>query len=253
MLQPLEGIEERLKRANENIRNLEVEINQFLAGRGLPEVVHSDLKSIEQFKEFWSKQDIPPRFATLTGEILHNCRAALDNLVWELVREAGHNPRNPNVIEFPILTAKPTAPAKIASFNQKIEGVSTNARAIIESLQPYNAVSPWHGPNYALLVLHNLNRFDKHRELTVIGSTSQQKPDMYLLQVSGVHIDPATGNKTERLLAYREICKGMRLTAVVVFRQFGDMKNMGVIPGLTRIEAAVREAVKMFDGFFHPR
>jgi hypothetical protein len=255
MSHPLEGIDERLKRANENIQNLDVEINRFLNEKGHREVIERDSKRIEEFKDFWSKQAVPPRFAALISEILHGYRSALDNLIWELLRQAGHTPRNPNAIEFPIFNARPTTSDKLALFNRKIEGVGDKASAVIESLQPYNAVSQWHGPHHALLVLHDMNRFDKHRELTVIGSRSQQTPQVYLLQVSGVHKDTATGHEIKRPLGHREMYVGMKLTALVAFRQFGNNgpSRVGVIPGLRRMEDAVSEAIKMFDGFFPPR
>ncbi len=251
MSHPLEGIAERLKRAKENIQNLDVEINRFLDEKGHREVIERDPKRIEEFKEFWSKQVIPPRFATLISEIMHGYRASLDNLIWELLRQAGHTPRNPAAIEFPIFSARPTTPDKLALFNRKIEGVSNQARAIIESLQPYNAVSKWEGPHHALLVLHDMNRFDKHRELTVIGSRSQQTPQMYFVQLLGVRKDPATGCETKTPIGQREVYVGMKLSALVAFRQFGDNgPNFGVIPGLRRIETAVYEAIKLVDGSF---
>ncbi|HTX38623.1 MAG TPA: hypothetical protein VME43_26535 [Bryobacteraceae bacterium] len=255
MFHPLEGIEARLKRANENTQNLELEISRFLNEKGPREVVERDPKRIEAFRESWSKQDIPPRFAALISEILHGYRAALDNLIWDLLRQTGHTPRNPNAIEFPIFKARPATPEKRASFSRKIEGVGDRASAVIESLQPYNAVSQWQGPNHALLILHDMNRFDKHRELTIVSTNSKQTPQMYLILASLVGRDPTTGGEIRRPVGHREVFTGMRLTAVVAFRQFGDSgpNNVGVIPGLRRIETAVSDAIKMFGGFFPPR
>ena len=255
MSHPLAGIEERLKRANENIQNLDVEINRFLDQKGHRETLERDPKRIEEFREFWSKQAVPARFAALISEVLHGYRSSLDNLIWELLREAGHRPKNPNVIEFPILNTRPTTPDKLAMFTRKIDGVGDRAKAVIESLQPYNAVSPYQSPHKPLLVLHDMNRFDKHRELTVVGSRSQQTPQLFLVQLVGIRKDPATGRETQTPLAYREVFTGMKLTALVAFRQFGDNgpPNVGVIPGLRRIEAAVSEAIKRFDPFFPAR
>jgi len=251
MLHPLEGIRERLKRADENIQNLDIEIKRFLDERGHREVVIRDPKSIQEFRDFWARQEIPPRFSVLISEILHAYRAALDNLIWELLRQAGHAPRNPNVIEFPIFRDRLTAPDKLAAFNRKIEGVGDTARTLIESLQPYNAVSQWEGPHHALLVLHDMNRFDKHRELTVVGSRSQQTPQVYLVEALRVHKDSATGRETKTSLGYREVYVGMKLSALVAFRQFGSNgPNIAVIQGLKRIRDAVSESIKAFDGLF---
>jgi hypothetical protein len=99
-----------------------------------------------------------------------------------------------------------------------------------------------------------MNRLDKHRELTVIGSRSQQPPQMYLVQLVGIRKDPATGRETQTPLAHREMYVGMKLSALVAFRQFGDNgPNVGVIQGLRRIGDAVSDAIKMFNGFFPPR
>ncbi len=255
MSHPLEGIAERLKRANENIQNLDVEINRFLNEKGYREVTESDPKRIKEFKDFWSKQAVPPRLGVLISEILHHYRSSLDNLIWELLRQAGHTPGNPNAIEFPIFNARPTTSDKLALFNRKIEGVGDKASAVVESLQPYNAVSQWDGPHHAILVLHDMNRLDKHRALTVIGSRSKQTPQLYLAQLLGIRKDTATGHEIRKPLAHREVYVGMKLTALVAFRQFGNNGPSGivVIPGLRRIGNAVSEAIKMFDGFFPPR
>jgi hypothetical protein len=252
MSHPLDGIEERLKRANENIQNLDAEIDRFLDEKGHREVLERDLRRIGEFNEFWSRQALPPRFATLISEILHGYRSALDNLMWGLLRQTGHAPRNPNAIEFPIFKTRPTTRDKLASFNRQIEGVGDKASAVIESLQPYNAASPWEGPNHLLLVLHDMNRFDKHRELTVIGARPEQTLKASLVMAYGVRKDPTTGHEVKTLLGFREVFEGMKLTATVAFRQFGDNgpDNVGVIPGLRRIETAVSDAIKRFDGFF---
>ena len=251
MPHPLEGIAEPLKRAKENIHNLDIEINRFLDEKGHREVIERDHEAIKKFKEFWGNQSMLPRVPVLISEILHHYRASLDNLIWELLRQTGHSPKNSSAIEFPIFSARPTTPDKLALFNRKIEGVGNQARALIESLQPYNAVSKWEAPNHALFVLHDMNRFDKHRELTVIASKSQQTPQMYLGQLVRIRKDPATGKSIKTPIAHREVYVGMKLTALVDFRQFGDSgPNVGVISGLRRIETAVHEATKLFDGFF---
>jgi hypothetical protein len=252
MAHPLEGIAERLKRADENILNVDSEIKRFLKETGNPEVVYRELKAVEEFRQFWSHQTVPPRFGVLISEILHHYRSALDNLVWELLRQAGHSPKNPNLIEFPIFGTRPTAPDKISKFNRKIEGVSSAAYTIIESLQPYNAVSQWKGPHFALLVLHDMNRFDKHRELSLTNTSSQQKAQANLVMLFRRHKDPATGNITETPVAYREVYMGLKLTALIAFRKFGNEgpNNFPVIPGLKRIQTAVNEAIRLFDGFF---
>jgi len=100
MPHPLEGITERLKRSEENIRNLDIEINRFLDEKGHREIIERDHEAIKKFKEFWGNQSFPPRIPVLISEILHHYRASLDNLIWELLRQAGHTPATPALLSF---------------------------------------------------------------------------------------------------------------------------------------------------------
>lgn len=102
----LDGIEERLKRANESVQNLDLEINRFLDESGNREIIEPNLKDVDKFKDFWHKQTIPTHLPVLVSEILHHYRATLDNLIWKFLRQAGQTPRNPNVIEFPIFSTQ---------------------------------------------------------------------------------------------------------------------------------------------------
>ena len=87
--------------------------------------------------------------------------------------------------------------------------------------------------------------------MTVVASRSQQTPQMYLAQLLRVHKNPTTGESIKTPIAHREVYVGMLLAALVAFRQFGDNgPNVGVIPGLRRIETAVYETIKLVDGSF---
>lgn len=105
----------------------------------------------------------PLRWGVMIGEIVHNLRSALDQLVWQLVKLNGRTPGKWNY--FPIIGKRPQAGfAGIARGQGKrrgpLWGVSDEALACIERLQPY------HGGNGRLLgVLERLWNADKHRFL----------------------------------------------------------------------------------------
>jgi len=100
----------------------------------------------------------------LIGDVLHNLRASLDYLAWELVD--CHSPGQGNGrTEFPIFLSpekfKQSAPAKT-------KGMSPEACAVIERLQPFKESPAERHPSENLLwVLQSLVTVDKHRTLTL--------------------------------------------------------------------------------------
>jgi hypothetical protein len=108
--------------------------------------------------------DLPPEWSVVIGEIVHNFRSALDNIVWQLVI---HDKGNPSArTGFPICR-KPQDFA--AARGSKLAGVSARAIAAIEGMQPYHAAEPHlHG----LYVLSELWNIDKHRTVHVCAMTA---------------------------------------------------------------------------------
>ena len=103
-----------------------------------------------------------PRWSVIVSEIVHNLRASLDNLVWQLVLlEGKKKPGEHN--QFPIYSVSSPKPGTL---DNMLRGVKASHRAFIEEIEPY--LGP-HGPHRnTRLALHHLvwlsNR-DKHRFL----------------------------------------------------------------------------------------
>lgn len=105
----------------------------------------------------------PPfaRFASLAGDSLHNARAALDHLVYEIAEKNVGKPLPDEVAqgsEFPISGAKPLSGQ---ARKRKIGALPQDAQDVVLSLQPSQL-----GKEYArhkLWLLHDLERIDKHR------------------------------------------------------------------------------------------
>ena len=117
-------------------------------------------------------EPIDAAFPLVIGDCLFNLRAALDHLVYQLhVRTArgaitGGAARD---AMFPILDKPPRGAVPLASVDS-VKRLSKRHRAVIERLQPYRSDRDGYvSTRIFLRLLHDLNRFDKHRQLNVVA------------------------------------------------------------------------------------
>jgi hypothetical protein len=252
MAHPLDGISERLKRAEENIVNLDANIKRFMDASPHRSVSDRNHGALKEFHEFWAQQRIPGSFGVLISEIAHHYRSALDNLVWQLATTGGRIPSKPDRIEFPIFEDRPNTTEKIKFFHGKIEGVCDSAKAIIESLQPYHRIP--NGPNYFLLALHDMNRFDKHRELIFTETRIDTKPALYLIQAERIRKSKdGTVISSTPIGEPRMVAMGSTLSVQVEFKKFRNQGRWAVIPALRKLKESVEGAIGRFESFFPPR
>ena len=100
----------------------------------------------------------------ILGDVLQCLRTALDQAVWSLIHHrTGEDPQSS---EFPIF-AEPLDAEERKKFNRKVKGLSDEAIAYIESIQPYNRRTGADPSSHPLWCLHELNRIDKHRRISV--------------------------------------------------------------------------------------
>ena len=112
-----------------------------------------------------------PTWSAIIGDCVHNLRAALDHLAWQLVLASGNRPDL--TTQFPIRTSRcrwnprtrcpePT-PLKVGG------GVSREIMEVIESIQPY------HGGDTGrrLKMLNSLDVVDKHHTLVVVAQVAR--------------------------------------------------------------------------------
>jgi diadenosine tetraphosphatase ApaH/serine/threonine PP2A family protein phosphatase len=108
----------------------------------------------------------PPidRWSVVSGDCIHNLRAALDNLVYAVaIQESGVNPpRCSKDLQFPIAADA----AAFASQKWRIRSLSGRAQARIEQAQPYNRPHSELPP--LLRLLADFDNVDKHRLLNVV-------------------------------------------------------------------------------------
>jgi hypothetical protein len=237
----LAGVHEKLKRADESIRNLNSEITAFLKP---PKGVFSEdkEKASHEFLKH-ARRNIPPRFGVLAGEIAHHLRASLDHIVWLLSSEQ-YRRKHETLIAFPICLAKPRKKEEITRYNGKIQGIrSASARTLIDKLQPYNAAHP---PDDPLVILHNLDRIDKHQTLILIRSNWSTKLSIPLRLFTWTIIGrpdldqkiftPTTADKLK-----------MDFSIQIAFAQLGRWKGEAVIPALTHLSNTIQDYVKRFS------
>jgi hypothetical protein len=156
---PLEAIDLRLKRADQHLRTLDRKQSAFLDKEDRSIGGYFDANTSEYV--FRVEGEMPdPRIGLFVGEFAHNLRAALDNLVWQLVRLRGGSPTRRT--EFPIYESRKRYRDRGRG---ALRGVSADDRAAIEVIQPFEAGEG--APDTYLALLAWLNNVDKHRFLHV--------------------------------------------------------------------------------------
>lgn len=113
----------------------------------------------------------------LAGDCVHNMRSALDHVAYQLATSYSGSLLDSQLksIEFPIIgdaddfsrTTKRGEPAP-GSGLARIKYIDPKAQVLIKAMQPYE------GGDWELLAsLHDLDRIDKHRELTLSVAMSE--------------------------------------------------------------------------------
>ena len=127
---------------------------------------------------FQATSPIPGRLPIIIGDCLQNLRSALDYLVWELVLVAKNEPGRHNM--FPICSTEGAFEQQVS--RNRLQGVTTDAIAEIESWQPYHL-----GPEFdksMLWILDDLCNINKHRRVlltNIVGGPS----DLELQTING--------------------------------------------------------------------
>ena len=123
------------------------------------------------------REEPPPDWSPIIGDVVHNWRSALDHLAWQLVIR---NKRKPSGgTQFPIFSKSPfdaslypnikEAEDTLKRWNRQVKGMHSGDVALIERLQPYNVGENAGVP--VLSMLAELSNWDKHREYQLTGQT----------------------------------------------------------------------------------
>jgi hypothetical protein len=242
MLQPFDGIAEKLYRSKENIVNLETEIGRFFQESEYPVLSDDNKKLIPEALQYHRDRPVPLRFALLAGEVVHHLRSILDHIVWQF-SDPTYREAHPRWIEFPVLETRPPEKDLFTSYTRKIKGVTNPVvRDLIEGLQPYSSDDPIDSP---LLIIHNFDVIDKHRELVITVSTPAfefpaETAARYARYKSG---EP--GSPPVDLMA--EFQRDGKIVPQIAFSEFGRSKSEPIVQGLNELQNSIVYVVAAFD------
>ena len=178
----------------------------------------------------------------ILGDVLQCLRTALDHAVWSLIYH--RTGADSDSSEFPVF-AKPLDAKTRNQFNRKIEGLSEEAIAYIESIQPYNRTA---GPASSdpLWCLHELNRIDKHRRISVRAQFSIAGRDHFGVGFPGADFAYMESERTD--YGYDIVCRGSYKhlkPKVISLVEFGEQESgiLMTIEGIAQIYNFITEKV----------
>ncbi len=229
------GIAEKLKRADQNIGNLKSEIDVFVQSGQYPTISHPNEQIRQEALSYHRKKTIPLRFSVLTGEVIHHLRSCLDHIAWHF-SDAETRAKTPNAIEFPIFEFEPLEKDDIKRFKRKIHGI-TNAKVLhwIDGLQPYKAGTD--AVDSSLLIIHDMDRFDKHRELMIVDCSAEITfpPSMEELWRKAELYSQGKLPDTEHFAFSRALKDYGNVAPGVAFRKFGRREPYPLVNGLVEL------------------
>jgi hypothetical protein len=168
----------RLRRVESQIRRIEASYSRFEPRLERYRLrIEPNEDRTEHIERIYMDWRIPWWWSVAVGEVMHNLRATLDNLVCQLVIANDHQAGQQH--EFPVATDESWYERRAPG---KLRHIPATARAIIDEAQPYRR-PPEELRFHPLWIVHNLNRIDKHRLLHVVaayapGAKFQATPEM---------------------------------------------------------------------------
>lgn len=262
---PLEGISLKLARAEDHLKTLRENIDEFLRNEPYGVAEEFDPQTGQNVLRARVGREIPPLWSILIGDWAHNVRSALDHLAWQLASTGGRTP--PRGTEFPIFADKKGRGGYFQRDNRgepvrgsglwKVRGIRKRPQTIIQGLQAYQRGKQ--AATHPLWQLQELNIRDKHRLLNFAAS-----------HVSGAivynerrHITPVYGPFEDgAILVYlgpRDAPKAkmnvdFELLFDVAFDEKGPAGGRGVRGTLALIREPVEDAVERLEPFLsYPR
>lgn len=141
----------KVDRAKTQIQDLEIAIKLFFDTKPYQIIRQLDVQANEEIWGFRLSKAITADLSIRVGEIFHNLRSALDQMVAEIVVNVAK--RSEAGVEFPFGSNFGEFEASLL----KQKKLPTDAAAMIRAIQPYKGGDP------LLWLLHSANRRDKHR------------------------------------------------------------------------------------------
>ncbi|MDA0164610.1 hypothetical protein OM076_30350 [Solirubrobacter ginsenosidimutans] len=167
-----EGSDLKLQRAREHIEAADELVDAYLDNGACTVVRTADERTGRTELRVQITAPPPARLALVIGDAVHNLRAALDHVVFEaaLSNSVGTlSPAAEEALMFPIRD-KPPKGGWEQVVKDRLPGVPPPVCAVIEAEQPFRWTTSEHPTAHLFRPLwrvHDLDRIDKHRTLTV--------------------------------------------------------------------------------------
>jgi hypothetical protein len=163
----------KLARAQEHLVTLNNEVAAFWGRQPYGISYDREAEGTEHVFRVRVREPPPLMWSTIVGDCLQNMRSALDHLACQLVLKGSGSVKNSTA--FPIFIDDPFASDAETwlrdRFRRNTDGMAREAITVVKELQPYNADDD--ADSHALWILNELARFDRHRELQVVGAVHQ--------------------------------------------------------------------------------
>jgi hypothetical protein len=159
----LEGVLAKIGRAKSHLEHLRREAEPIEDACRRAVITEYDDELSQHVSRLTRVPEVPTLLTLILGDAVHNLRAALDHLAWQLVIAAGGQPTTGTV--FPVKTAapKPTGPGT-PSLPDLSPSINVSVRQVLDKVQPYKRTNP---SIHQLAILHALDVADKHRRLLI--------------------------------------------------------------------------------------
>ncbi|MBI2039932.1 hypothetical protein HYT18_02570 [Candidatus Microgenomates bacterium] len=152
----------KIERAKQLKEELQKEVKSFFDSQPYKIDTKSDPQSKRLIYYLVKAEQVPEKIAFITGDIIQNLRSALDYLAYQLFTIGSGNGNIGRHIYFPISQDFDHYQREKI---KKTEGISQQAKDIIDSVKPYKE------GNINLWRISQLNNIDKHRLLVTVGSS----------------------------------------------------------------------------------
>jgi hypothetical protein len=163
---PLYSVDLKLSRVAEQLKDFDSSIRAFFDSEPYSFEEQADPEEEILWRVVRVHRQADPNWSTITGEIIHNLRSALDYIVYQLVLlETKAEPKG-SKNQFPIFKSEDGFRSNGLPHN--LEGVGTDAVALIKAMQPFATGEGERSPLWQLRVFSNL---DKHRDIHLTAAS----------------------------------------------------------------------------------
>jgi len=229
---PLDIIDEKLQRAEEHIKELQVQTDALLGAAPYTTITDDDPKELEEFKRMLTSIRVPPRISIIAGEAINQCRSALDHVAAALV--LANKGTVTNQTQFPIYPYRPSFEKESVRYEGCLRGMTASAKALIDREQPFEAKSR---ENHPLTILKRFNNRDKHQAILV--TVAAVRP-LVLFDIENTRVSHTPDDLADfPLPASLDMNVQRGFAAYVVFPEFGSSKNQPVVESITKLWASV--------------